>query len=119
MKIPTPEEPMSKIVAERIELKTQDDSKVLRMFQVEKFPDGSGYRCELQVVSRGFSCQIPFYFEGSFLSAAVTALHRMNESQPDEATLKGLWEEDNIQLTSDKLGHIIVEGKLFEHSEFP
>jgi hypothetical protein len=110
---------MPKIVAEYIELKTQDENKVLNMSQIEKFADGSGYRCELSVASRGFSCHCPFYFDGPFLSDAVTALQRMDDGKPGEATIRGLWEEAYIKFASDQLGHVVVSGELFEHSEFP
>ena len=110
---------MTNIVAEHIELRTQDDAKVMIMSQVEKFPDGSGYRCELRVISDGFSCKRPFFFEGSFLSDAVTMLRKMNDGTPGEATIKGMWEEDQVKFTLDKLGHIVVSGQVFERSEYP
>jgi len=48
---------MARIVADMIELQTYDAGKLVRLSQVEKFEDGSGYQCELTVASNGFSCQ--------------------------------------------------------------
>ena len=48
-----------------IRLQTNDDTKVLRFVELEKFDDGSGYRCRVIASSGGFSCDRPFYFDDS------------------------------------------------------
>lgn len=104
---------------ERIELRTNDDAAVFRMTDIEKFGDGSGYRCNLFVRSGDFSCHRPFYFDDSHFPDAIEALRRMSTGAAGEATIRDRWENDFVCFTSNELGHIFVTGELFEHSDLP
>jgi hypothetical protein len=109
---------MSLVVVEVIELQTNDSTRVVRLSQIEKYRDGSGYQCELTVFSAGFSCKRPFYFDDVALSVAVPELQKMATGTPGNVILKGQWEEDFLQLRSNAMGHVWVSGEIIEHSEF-
>ena len=109
---------MSLVVAENIELRTNDNTKVVRLSQVEKFKDGSGYRSNLTVVSSGFSCQRQFFFDDVALGDAVPTLRDMAANLEGECIIKGQWEDDFLQLSVNRMGHVQVSGEIFEHSEF-
>jgi len=101
----------------RIELQTHTDAALLRLSDIEKFGDGSGYRCNLTVKSKSFACELPFYFDDSHLRDGVDALSKMKEGSPGEAVIKGQWEDSVIRFALDHLGHLVVSGELFEHAE--
>jgi hypothetical protein len=105
------------IVDERIELQTNSDRAALQLSNVEKFSDGSGYRCDLAVHSGGFACERPFYFDDAFLENAVASLRRMVAGSPTEAIIKGRYEDDFLRFEMNRLGHVFVSGELHEHSE--
>ena len=109
---------MSSVAIEAIELQANDPAKVVRLSRIEKFRDGSGYSCELTVVSGGFSCRRRFIFDDVALAAAVPELQKMATAAPGTAVIKGQWEEDFLQIESNALGHVRVSGEIFEHSEF-
>ncbi len=105
------------IVAEHIELQTHCEATTLRLSNVEKFQDGSGYRCDLAVRSGGFVCEQAFYFDDWHLAETIKSIRQMTEGLSCEAVLKGQWTKDFIQFKMNKLGHVVVTGELFEHSE--
>ena len=105
------------IAADLIELKTNDADKVVRLSTVEKYPDGSGYRCELFVLSTGFSCDRPFYFDDVALSFAAPELQKMAAGTPGKVIIKGEYEEDFLEIRSNVKGHVWVSGEICEHSE--
>ena len=109
---------MSRIVADMIELQTYDAAKLVRLSHVEKFGDGSGYRCELTVASNGFSCQRPFFFDDMAVGEAVPALRKMAATLFGKCIIKEQWEDDYLALEVDDMGHVLVSGEIFEHSEF-
>lgn len=102
---------------EQVELRTHDEAHTLRFNSLEKFADGSGYRCTLIVVSRGFACERPFYFDDSHFPDAIKALKAMDAGRAGEAIIKGQWEEDYIKFALNDLGHVFVSGELYEHSD--
>lgn len=105
------------IVADQIELQTYRDDTWLRLSNVEKFSDGSGFRCDLAVRSGGFTCQYPFYFDADLLADAIDSLRRMITGLPGLATIKGRYEADFLCFELNKLGHLFVPGELHEHGE--
>ena len=105
-------------VIETIELQTHREWTTLRLSNVEKFRDG-GYECRLAVRSGGFSCDNHFSFDDAHLTSAIASMRRMIEGHPDEALLKGEWETDFMRFAMNKLGHVVVSGELYEHSELP
>ncbi len=104
---------------EQVELRTNDESIALRMTGIEKFADGSGYRCDLTVRSGGLSCHRPFFFDDSSLPHAVESLRRMDQGNPGEAVIKGAWDADFIRFAMNDKGHVFVTGEIFEYSELP
>jgi len=109
--------PSSSTNIEDIELQTHLANCALRMSNIERFTDGSGYACTLAVKSGEFSCTRRFYFDDRYLANAIDALRTMNQGVPGEATLRGHWDEDEVKLAMNRLGHVVVSGQLFEHSE--
>ena len=109
---------MSAIIAEQIELQTHDRAKVVRLVAVEKFKDGSGYRCDLHVRSRGFSCDRPFCFDDVALAAATESIQKMMSGAAGHAIIKEQWETDFLRLESNEMGHVVVSGEITEHSEY-
>jgi len=103
------------IIADNIELQTNRDATSLRMSSVEKFADGSGYRCNLAVRSGRFTYDGPFFFDDSFVGEAIVAIQSMLTGKPGEAVLKGLWEKDSICFAMNRLGHVAVRGLLLEN----
>jgi hypothetical protein len=103
---------------QQIDLRTNDDSKLLQMKDIEKLrPDG--YRCVLCVRSGGSSCERPFYFDDSSFPDAVAALRTMNASLAGATTIKGRWEEDFIYIEANEFGHVFVSGEIVEYAEIP
>jgi hypothetical protein len=107
------------IVAELIELQTHREAATLRLSNVEKFKDGSGYRCDLAVRSGGFVCEQAFRFHDQHLAEAIKSIREMIGGLPGEAVLKELWEKDFIQFKMNRLGHVVVSGELFDYRELP
>lgn len=104
-------------VVDKIELQTNDDTIVLRMTNIKKCDDGSGYRCDLFIRSGDFSCQRPFHFDDSSFPDAIEALRFKNTGAAGEAIMKGQWESDFVHFKSNELGHVFVTGELFEYSD--
>jgi hypothetical protein len=73
--------------------------------------------CTLAVRSGDFSCFRRFYFDDWHLAKAIDALGAMNQGIAGEAVIRGEWEQDEIKFAMNRLGHVIVSGQLFEHSE--
>ncbi len=104
------------IVATHIELRTNLINTALSLSNVERFDDGSGYRCDVAVRSSGFACNRPFYFHQESLDGFVTSVQVMTSGTPAEATLKPRYEPDFLRLKMNQLGHLLVSGELYEHS---
>jgi len=100
-----------------IQLCTNQPHKTLRLGNVERYADGSGYRAVLEVRSRGFEVTAPFYFEPEPLSRFLDDLVTMDRSLTGSATLKPLFEDPFIELTLTRRGSVVVRGEMFEHSE--
>lgn len=107
---------MPLVVAGSIELRTNDPSKIVRLAEIEKFHDG-GYRSHLTVVSGGFTCARPFDFDDAALAVAIPLLRDMATGAAGKCMVKGLREDSNIRIESNELGHVVVSGKIVEHSE--
>jgi hypothetical protein len=103
------------IVADTIELQTHRPATTLRLSNVEKFEDGSGYRCDLSVRSGAFAYDGPFFFHDAFVVNSMTAIKKMMAGKPGEAVLKGQYEDDAIRFQMNQLGHVTVSGLLLEN----
>ena len=106
-----------KFILDRISLETNREDAVFFLSKLDRFADGSGYRCQLYVSSGSFTYNGNFYFDLPHLQSAVLALGRMEEELSDEAVLKGEWEEDHIKLTVARTGHVIVSGTVFSRGD--
>jgi len=102
-----------------VELRTNDSTKIVRLAHIQKFHDGSGYRCELTIVSGGFSCVRPFYFDDDSLVDALAKLDEMDAGRPESTTIRCRWEEEFLQIGSNDMGHVFVSGEIIEYSERP
>lgn len=107
------------VLSRPIALRTNRDDAVVRLSQIEKFTDGSGYGCQLFVKSGSFTYDGSFYFDNNQLQTAVAALREMDANLSGEAVLKGTWEEDHIRIAVNEMGHVIVSGALFLQSDLP
>jgi hypothetical protein len=99
-----------------IELQTHRETTSLRMSNIDKFADGSGYCCDLRLWSGRFYYQGPFYFHGHFVNEAINGIRQMLAGQVGEVVLKGLYEEDALWFAMDELGHVAVRGLLNEYT---
>ena len=101
-----------------IELDTHDAAHQLRLAEIEKFSDGSGYVCRAEVQSGEFSYRGPFFFDDTSLRPSVEALELAcaGSSSQGSATLKGQWETDFILFRWNEFGHVFVEGVLSEQT---
>jgi hypothetical protein len=97
-----------------ISLCTNDDQKIL---QFKNFKLYKSYgETELNVYSRGFSVRRLFYFEN--ITEFIKKLKIIDKTLSGTAILKQQYEQDFIEFTGEKKGHVIVEGEIFEQSEF-
>jgi hypothetical protein len=102
-----------------IDLQTNDESQTLRLQDLEKYADGSGYSCILVIRSRGFGCERRFDFDDRFLPAFILGMEGMDRGQPGHAILKGTWNADELRIEMYPNGRVIVSGNVTEHSEVP
>ena len=100
-----------------LELRTHDPDAQLRFCEIERFEDGSGYACVLEVESRGFSGRSSFYFEEPGLRSFLDGLSRLDNLEVAEAMLKGQWDSDFVRFSSDARGRCMVQGQLSEQSD--
>jgi hypothetical protein len=100
-----------------IELRTNQPEETLRLGNIARFADGSGYGTVLHVRSRGFEVSAPFYFEPQTLGRFLDDLVAMDRSLTGSAKLKPLFEDPFIELTLTPKGSVVVRGEVFEHSE--
>jgi hypothetical protein len=100
-----------------VELRTNDETQSLRLDDIDKMDDGSGYVCVLVVRSRGFGCERQFFFDDRFLPEFIKGLEAMHAGRPGQITLKGTWETDEVRLEMNSKGHLVVSGSVTEHSD--
>jgi hypothetical protein len=98
---------------EPLELQTNDPAKVVRFAEVCKFRDG-GYTCQLEVMSGGFSCRRPFYFDDGSLNKAIGELETMLTGRPGKFLLKEVYELDWVGFELNDVGHVFVSGEINE-----
>lgn len=102
-----------------IQLRTNQPDPSLRLRDVTRFDDGSGYRAVLEVRSRGFEVSTPFYFELQPLARFLDELVAMDRVLSGSAKLKPIYEDHFIELTLTRRGRVVVRGEVFESSEHP
>jgi hypothetical protein len=100
-----------------IDLQTNDNTQCLRLQDIEKYTDGSGFSCVLVVRSRGFACERRFDFDFQSLRGFIDGLEAMDRGRPGEVTLKGPWETDELRVEMLRNGSVMISGEVTEHSE--
>ena len=76
-----------------IQLRTNQSDPLLRLRDVIRFEDGSGYRSLLEIRSRGFEVSTLFYFEFQPLATFLDQLVVMDVTLAGSAKLKPLHED--------------------------
>ena len=92
------------------EIKENDDC-CLKLYDFEKFEDGSGYRMKVNLRSIPFVCESKdLYFEN--FESNVSALEQAHESLDGEVIFKFRYEDDELKIEYKPLGHVVVSVKL-------
>ena len=97
-------------------LRTNSADQRLEFRNPEKFSDGSGYRVNLVVYSRGFALERPFFFEQHPFDEFIKDLEKMDKTLKGSSQLKPEYMPDLIEFKLDKTGHLFVRGEITEHS---
>ena len=71
-----------------INLITNDDKSVLRLSDIEKYKDGSGYGTKITVHSSGFGCTVFCDFSEDELDKFIKQLESCDKNLSGEAKLK-------------------------------
>jgi hypothetical protein len=100
-----------------IKLKTNSEDKILEMNNIKLLEDNSAYKMNLDIYSRAFSVSKEFYIEPMQMDKFLKEIEEMNKTLKGLALMKPLYEEEYIEFSCDKIGHINVKGEIFEHSE--
>lgn len=94
---------------------SNDPNLILR--EIKRFADGSGFCCQLQVHSNGFTGQQLFCFEVEPLRQFVAALDEMNCRLTGSARLQPMYEEPYVELEAhSRTGRVTVRGELVVYS---
>ncbi len=91
-----------------------DDECFLEMSGFER-DLANGYTASVVVSSHGFRC-VKERFHFVDLSSVCDSLQQVLEASQGVVTFADRYERDEIRFRFGKLGHIRVEGELFEHS---
>ncbi|WP_440906507.1 hypothetical protein ACMZOO_19245 (plasmid) [Catenovulum sp. SX2] len=82
----------------------------LKLYDFEKFDDGSGYRMKVNLRSIPFSCESKeLYFEN--LETNVSALEKAQEALDGVVLFKFRYEDDELKIEYKSLGHVVVSAK--------
>ena len=93
-----------------------NDQPLLLLEQIELFDDGSGAAGLLTINSGSFTCsKHPFYFE-DFIPFCQK-IPEMYKTLHGKAELRFRYEQDFLELTMDKIGHVVVKGLVGSTSE--
>ena len=106
---------MNAIAQSCIELRVSPD-EYIRLSDIERFSDGSGYVCSLSVRSGIFGLHgYRFFFEG--LERFLRDLQRLYQSLAGSARLQTTYEDPHIELTGTQFGHVRVHGYIVTYVE--
>jgi len=97
----------------KFELATHDDQKILQFDDLNKTTKSILVR----MYSRGFSINRTLYFDDYYLDSFKTNLKIMQNTSEGKARLGHQFEDEYIELTINKMGHVLVKAEFFEHSE--
>lgn len=92
------------------------ESEYLRLYDFERFDDGSGYKCQLDARSGEFGCfGKAFYFED--LPKVVTTLRVAFQSLKGAVEMRQRFEHESVTFLSTGQGHFTVKGKLTDYKD--
>lgn len=102
-----------------IQLKSNCEEKILKIFNIECLEDNSAYKMNLEVYSRGFSASKELFIEPFQFNKFIEEIKKMNDNLNGTAKMKPMYEDDYIEFICDKSGHLNVKGQIFEFSDTP
>ena len=101
------------IITDKIELQTNCSNPTLWLSNVEKI-GSDAFSCQLWVHSGPFTCETSFCFDTYSLVEAIASFQHMIDGSPGEATIRYRHEPGFIRFKMNQLGHVIVNGELFD-----
>jgi hypothetical protein len=102
-------------MSDELHLCINDDGKRLSLVKVENAGHSDYFVATLVVMSRGFSCEHPLYFDRFHADDFIVALERMVSGEVKEGVLKQEHEEDHITFRNNHLGHVFIAGEVNEY----
>jgi hypothetical protein len=92
---------------------TVGPEQFVRIDEVERFPDGSGYVGRISLRSGSFAVHaLRFYFAN--LDEFLSQTRRLYDTLSGSAELRHQWERNHLSITAASRGHILLAG----HFEF-
>jgi hypothetical protein len=92
------------------------DTEYIRLSTVERYSDGSGYSCFLDVCAGEFRCE-GHRFDFDNLLHFLERLQTIYESLSGEAELRHRNDEEYLQFAMDRRGHVSVNGLVTDYRE--
>jgi hypothetical protein len=102
-------------MAATIHLCTNDVTKRLSLVGIANAGHSDYFTATLVVLSRGFSCKHPFFFDRFQAERFIAALESMLSGVITEGVLNQEYEIDHLTVRNDQLGHVFVAGEVNEH----
>jgi hypothetical protein len=84
------------------------EHEYLRLSAFERFDDGSGFKCQVDVQCGGFGCtRRSFYFDD--LPLVVESLERAHASLQGEVVMRQRYERESLKFSTTPIGHFVVK----------
>lgn len=88
----------------------------LKLYDFEKFEDGSGYRMKVNLRSIPFACESKeLYFEN--FETNVSALEQAHEILDGAVLFKFRYEDDELKIEYKPLGHVVISAELSSYND--
>jgi hypothetical protein len=88
----------------------------LRLFDFERFDDGSGYRCNVDARSGEFGCfGKTFYFDD--MPKVVASLREAYQSLKGTVEMRQRYEHESLTFLSTGRGHFVAKGILTDYRD--
>ncbi len=92
------------------------EHEYLRLSAFERFDDGSGFKCRLDVQCGDFGCsRRSFYFDD--LPLVVERLEKAHDSLQGEVGLRQRYEREFITFSTTPIGHFVIKGELTDYRD--
>ena len=92
------------------------ESEYLRLYDFERFNDGSGYRCTVDIRSGAFACfGRAFYFDD--MSKVVASLREAYLSLTGSVEMRQRYEHEALTFRPTGQGHFVVKGTLTDYRD--